>query len=129
MGHIYVIDIASAKIIDEINNVDAMGMGISYSEGKRKLYFGIGRSSDIFSITLNKKGEFSGDMQPVFSLVGLGARGDDKVRKIRTDAVGKLLISGMEFNYNLVAPREKQETNYKLVYNEEEKNGYNLNNE
>jgi hypothetical protein len=120
-GHIYAIDISSAKIIDEINNVDAMGIGISYAEGKRKLYFGTGRSSDIFSLTLTKKGKFSGDKQFIFSLNGLGVRGDDKVRKIRADANGNLLISGMEFNYNLVAPREKQETNYKFTYYENEK--------
>jgi outer membrane protein assembly factor BamB len=118
-GHIYAINLENSEIIDQIDNTDAMGMGISYASGKRKLYFGTGRSSDVYEITLNKKGKFSDSKQVAFSLQNLGPRGDDKVRKIRTDAIGNLLISGMEFNYNLVAPREKQETNYKFIYDED----------
>jgi hypothetical protein len=120
-GHVYAIDLNTKKIIDQINNIDVMGMGISYITGKRKLYFGTGRSSDVFEITLNKEGKFSGKPTLAFTLQDLGTRGDDKVRKIRTDGNGNLLVHGMEFNYNLIAPREKQETLYKFMYNEEEK--------
>ncbi|MBL0145593.1 MAG: hypothetical protein IPP48_07375 [Chitinophagaceae bacterium] len=120
-GHIYAIDLNTGKIIDQINNLDVMGMGISYVTGKRKLYFGTGRSSDVFEVTLNKEGKFSGKPSLAFTLQDLGLRGDDKVRKIKTDENGNLLVHGMEFNYNLIAPREKQETLYKFVYDEEEK--------
>jgi hypothetical protein len=120
-GHIYAIDIKSKKIIDQSDHVDAMGMGITYTTGKRQLFFGNGRNSDIKSITLNAKGKFSGTPAFAFSLANLGPRGDDKVRRIRTDQAGNLIVSGLEFNFNMIAPREKQETVYNFVYDEEGK--------
>jgi hypothetical protein len=120
-GHIYAIDIKKKKIIDQLNNADAMGMGISYITGHRKLYYGTGRNSGIMSVTINSNGKFTGTPQKEFTLDNLGPRGDDKVRRIRTDQFGNLIIHGMEFNYNLIAPREKQETIYNFYYDEEGK--------
>lgn len=117
-GHIYCIDTKSKKIIDQLDNIDAMGMGISYITGKRELYFGTGRNSDVNAITLLADGKFDGKSRHVFSLLNLGPRGDDKVRKIITRTDGNLMIMGMEFNYNLIAPREKQETAYNFLYDE-----------
>lgn len=120
-GHIYAIDVKNKKIIDQINNTDAMGMGISYASGKRQLFFGTGRNSDVKSITLNAAGKFSGKPEFAFTLQNLGTRGDDKVRRIRSDQSGNLIVSGIEFNFNLIAPREKQETVYNFVFDDEAK--------
>jgi hypothetical protein len=120
-GHIYAIDIKNKKIIDQVNNIDAMGMGITYATGKRQLFFGNGRNSDVRSIILNDTGKFSGKAQTAFTLQNLGPRGDDKVRRIRSDQSGNLIVSGLEFNFNMIAPREKQETVYNFYYDEETK--------
>jgi hypothetical protein len=120
-GHIYAIDVKNNKIIDQIEHTDAMGMGISYATGKRQLFFGTGRNSDVQSVTLNSQGKFSGQPEAAFTLQNLGPRGDDKVRRIRSDQSGNLTVSGMEFNFNLIAPREKQETVYEFLYDEEMK--------
>lgn len=120
-GHIYAIDIKKKEIIDQLDHTDAMGMGISYITGKRKLFFGTGRNSDVLSVNLNSKGKFTGSAQKEFTLENLGVRGDDKVRRIRTDQYGNLVVHGMEFNFNLIAPREKQETVYNFYYDEESK--------
>ncbi len=120
-GGIYAIDADSKKIIDKITGIDAMGMGVNYIEGKRKLYFGTGRSSDIFSVTLTKNGAFDNKPTKAFTIENRGVRGDDKVRRIFTNTDGSLTIAGFEFNYNLIAPREKQETQYTFSYDEEKK--------
>jgi hypothetical protein len=120
-GHIYAIDIKKKKIIDQLDHIDALGIGITYITGKRKLFYGTGRNSDIMSVTLHANGNFSGAPQKEFTLENLGPRGDDKVRRIRTDANGNLIVHGMEFNFNLIAPREKQETIYNFFYDEENK--------
>jgi hypothetical protein len=119
-GHVYAINTETGKIIDKISNTDAMGLGITYSKGKRELYFGTGRNSEVHFVAISSSGKFSGSPKFALSLEGLGPRGDDKVRKIRTDQYGNLIIHGMEFNFNLIAPREKQETVYQFRYNEEE---------
>ena len=120
-GGIYAIDLQTHKIIDHLSQTDAMGMGISYATGERRLYFGTGRDSRIFSILIKADGKFSGEPVVAFSLDSLGPRGDDKVRRIRSDQNGNLLVYGIEFNYNLIAPREKPEALYEFWYNENEK--------
>ncbi len=120
-GHIYAIDVKEKKIVDQMDHTDAMGMGISYITGRRQLYFGNGRNSEVKAVTLNADGKFSGKPEQAFTLDNLGPRGDDKVRRIRTDNNGNLIVHGIEFNFNLIAPREKQESIYNFNYDEDEK--------
>ncbi len=117
-GFIYALDANSGKIIDKINNIDVLGMGISYSSGKRVLYFGSARSSAIFSVTLSKEGKFLGKPQAAFSIAGMGPRGDDKVRRIKFDKTGQMQVYGLEFQFNLTAPTEKQENVYNFMWDE-----------
>ncbi len=120
-GCVYQVDATTGKIKNKISGIDVLGMGISYSSGQRKLYFGKARNSEVYSITLNEKGDFIGEPIFEFSLQGLGIRGDDKVRRIKSEKDGSLVVYGIEFNFNLVAPSEKLETIYKFVFNEEQK--------
>lgn len=120
-GHIYAINIKTKEIIDQLDNTDAMGMGITYTTGKRQLFFGTGRNSAINSIKLNAQGKFSGKPEMAFSLENIGSRGDDKVRRIRTDGSGNLIVYAMEFSFNLIAPGEKQEAVYTFKYDENTK--------
>jgi hypothetical protein len=39
-----------------------------------------------------------------------------QARRIRFDKNGDMLINGIEFNYNLTAPTEKQEALYRFRY-------------
>jgi hypothetical protein len=120
-GGIYAIDVKTKKIVDHLSATDAIGMGITYVTGERKLFFGTGRSSSVYSITITSAGTFKGRPEPAFSLDGLGLRGDDKVRRIRTDAQGNLIVYGVEFNYNLIAPREKPESVYYFRFDDQAK--------
>lgn len=120
-GAIYAIDVNSKTIIDKLTATDAMGLGITFITGKRQLFFGTGRSSDIFSVSISSKGKFSGLPKNEFSLAGVGPDGDDKVRRIRTDQYGNLIVSGMAFNYNLIPQREKKETAYTFYYDADNK--------
>lgn len=120
-GIIYAIDPATGQIIDQLNGKDAIGLCVGGMSGQKRLYFGSSRNSDIFSVELSKKGQFSGAPKKEFTLDLLGPRGDDKARRIRFDKNGKLIIFGVEFNYNLTAPTEKQETVYHFRFDEEEK--------
>jgi hypothetical protein len=115
-GKIYCIDIEHKKIQSILDCGDAFGLGVSYKDGYRKLYFGSARNTSIYAIGLNEKGNFVGTPTLAFSLDGLGARGDDKAKKIREDKNGNLIVSGLEFNFNLTAPTEKQEGFYNFSF-------------
>jgi hypothetical protein len=116
-GEVYQIDVKTGEIKDKLPGMDILGLGIAYTTGKRLLFGGDGRSSTVYAVVLTAQGNFSGTWQPQFSLAGIGPRGDDRVRRIKCDKNGDLLVYGMEFNYNLIAPSEKQETSYRFSYN------------
>jgi hypothetical protein len=119
-GIVYAVDAVTGEIIDQITGIDILGMGISYSPGQRTLYLGSARTSDVFAVTLSAKGTFSGKPHLAFSLADLGPRGDDKIRRMLFNQFGVMQIYGVEFNFNLTAPTEKQETVYEFIYNEED---------
>lgn len=115
-GGIYCIDGATGKIVDKLTGFDPFGIGISFVEGKRKLYFGKARTSEIYSVNLTASGKFSGEPVQILTLDGLGPRGDDKAKRIRFSPKGDMTVEGYEFNFNLIAPAEKQVTNYYFRY-------------
>ena len=120
-GCIYQVDITTGKTEDRLAGMDVLGMGIAYTTGERRLFFGKARTPDVYSIVLTGKGGFDGKPRFEFSLSGLGPRGDDKVRRIKTGKDGTLEVYGMEFNFNLIAPSEKQENIYRFAYDEADK--------
>jgi hypothetical protein len=117
-GVIYAIN-SEGSIVDKLDNIDAFGLGVIYQQDKIKLIYGSARTSDIYAIGLNKAGKFIGNSNKVATIESLGPRGDDKARKIRFGKTGEMLISGLEFNFNLTAPTEKQENLYTFYWNEE----------
>jgi hypothetical protein len=120
-GVIYCISTIDNTVIDKLPWGDAFGVGVSFKEGFRKIYFGSARTSDVYSIGITEEGKFIGTPELAFSLQGLGPRGDDKAKKIREDKQGNLIISGFEFNFNLTAPTEIQENKYLFSWNDETK--------
>lgn len=120
-GVIYAVDPETGKIKDKLTGVDAIGLCVCGITGEKRLYFGSSRNSTVHSVLLTKSGTFDGSVKEEFSLDMLGPRGDDKARRIRVDKTGDMIIFGVEFNYNLTAPTEKQETVYRFRYSEEEK--------
>ncbi len=120
-GIIYLLNPDDGKVLDKLPGIDAMGLCTGGITGTKRLYFGSSRTSAVYSVQISQSGEFNGSPQQEFSLDMLGPRGDDKARRMRFDKNGDLLVHGVEFNYNLTAPTEKQETIYRFRYDEDEK--------
>lgn len=118
-GGIYQIDVETGKIMSKKAGVDAIGLGVFNSAKGKRLYYGLARGSEIWSVDLNDDGSFTNDSRREFSFENLGARGDDKARRIgfAQNAGGfEMVVSGIEFGFNLIAPSEKQETAYRYRY-------------
>lgn len=119
LGSIYAVDAATKQIVDEIKGQDFFGIQVVVAGGKLYLLAGSARSSDFYAVKLKSDGKFSGKAQLTGSIAGLGARGNDKVKKIifiREDAIQ---VKGLEFDFNLIAPTEKQESLYEFYYDYE----------
>jgi hypothetical protein len=115
-GKIFAVDEKTGSIKSELNNVDAFGIAVYNSAKGKRLYYGLSRLSEVWSIGLQETGDFMSDPRREFSFDGFGPRGDDRARKLRFQPNGELLVSGIEFNFNLIAPTEKQETLYRFRY-------------
>jgi hypothetical protein len=111
-GRIFALDRQTYQILDTLNNIDCLGIGVVYIQGEKRLMLGKARNGAILSIGLSPEGKFVGSRRKELSLEGLGPRGDDIARKIRVLPDGALQIQGVEFYFNLIAPTEKQETKY-----------------
>lgn len=120
-GSLFVLDQVTGKVMDRLDGVDAMGLCVGGVTGEKKLYFGKARSTDIYSVVLDKEGLFDGKPQLELSLDQLGPRGDDKARRIRFNTKSELVVHGIEFNFNLAGQSVKPETKYSFGYNREDK--------
>lgn len=117
-GIIYLINVATKKIIDTLKNKDAIALKVALDEnGNKRLYYGTARTGNIISVPINADGKLNKKVQrKELSLNGYGPRGDDKARKIKF-ANGTMLVNGISFNYNLQASSEKPETLYTFKWN------------
>ncbi|MFZ1529658.1 MAG: hypothetical protein WAT19_12960 [Ferruginibacter sp.] len=119
VGCIYAIDAGTKQIVDEIKGQDFFGIQVVVAAGRVFLLAGSARSSEFYAIPLKANGKFSGKPRLAGSIEGLGARGNDKVKKIIFKAENNIQIKGIEFDFNLIAPTEKQESNYDFYYDYE----------
>lgn len=115
-GVVYIMDIESGKIIDQLEGLDIMGLTVSGMSGSKRIFMGHARSSDVYSIEMAKNGKFIGKPQLEFSLSMLGPKGDDRAKKLSVREDGTILVKGVTFRYNLTAPTEIHENAYIFSY-------------
>ncbi len=116
VGRIFAVDPDTGAVKFTRNGTDAIGLHLFKIGGEKRLYFGRARDSEIVSILVDRSGAFVGEPRPEISLEGLGPRGDDHARRISFTPTNEMLVWGIEFNVNLVAPTEKQETQYRFRF-------------
>ncbi|MDZ4785316.1 MAG: hypothetical protein SGJ02_04485 [bacterium] len=116
LGKIYQLNAETGAILNTIENFDGFGLATASLNNKWLLFLGNARTSDLYSVPLNDQGAFIGKPKRIFSLIGLGPRGDDKIKKIIIKEQG-LQITGFEFNFNLSATWELQQTFYQIPLN------------
>jgi len=114
-GRIIRIDLSTREIASQFENTDAFGLDVFNGTTGKRLYFGAARASEVRSVPLDAKGDFTGKPRVEFSMAGLGAEGDEKARRIIFNSA-TMLVRGMEFEFNLIATSERQQTEYQLRY-------------
>lgn len=115
-GRIYRVDTAKRSVESDLDNIDAFGLRVWRGATGKRLYYGLARRAEIWSVGLDSAGDFSGSPRLEISLASLGPRGDDKARRINFTPQQEMLVFGIEFDFNLIAPTEKQETIYRFRY-------------
>lgn len=120
VGGIYQIDLLTGEIVSQLDDLDAVGLGVyNGAEGKR-LYYGLARSPDVYSIGLDAKtGYFYGEPRFEFSLAGLPGGSFDNAHRIQFTEDGLLIVKGIEFSFSLQVASDPQRNIYTFAYQPE----------
>ncbi len=116
VGRIFVVDLATGQVLDTLEGIDAMGVGVfNGSQGKR-LYYGLTRRPEVWSIALDGEGRFVGEPRFELSLADLPTEGRQTVRRMRFGSGADATFYLVNFNYTLQVAGERQETILQFVY-------------
>ena len=116
VGRIFRIDLASGKVQETLEKVDTMGLGVFNGAQGKRLYYGLTRKPEVWSIALDESGAFLGEPRFELSLAGLPTEGRNTVRRIRFGAAADATLYLIPFNYTLQVAGERQETVLKFGY-------------
>ncbi|MEZ5538117.1 MAG: hypothetical protein R3F02_21120 [Thiolinea sp.] len=120
LGRIYRIDMASKQVVSQLDNTDAIGVGVFNGVKHKRLYLGAARSSDVYSVALDANGDFTRDVRHEFSLATLPDGNTTSVRKFGfvRDRQGQYLMQAkeLEFGFRLLAENNLRKRMYVFRY-------------
>ena len=106
LGRIFRIDLATMQIADQLDGVDAIGVGIFKGVDGKRLYYGAARTPLVYSISLDDKGDFVGAPREEFSIASIPGVGNQRVRRINFLSPQEMSVRSVEFNFSLRAESE-----------------------
>jgi hypothetical protein len=106
LGRIFRVDLATMQVADQLEGVDAIGVGVFKGVDGKRLYYGAARAPLVFSIALDENGNFVGAPHEEFSIVTIPGVGNQRVRRINFLAPQEMSVRSVEFTFNLRASRE-----------------------
>jgi hypothetical protein len=120
LGRLYRIDLNTGKVVDQIEQVDAIGIGVFNDIQNKRLYFGSARSSDVYSLLLDKQGNFTEQVKHEFALALLPNGNSTSARKFiftqtKTEQF-ELAVKEAEFGFRLTAENNPIRQTYHFNY-------------
>ncbi|MCA9910117.1 MAG: hypothetical protein KC519_15775, partial [Anaerolineae bacterium] len=88
-------------------------------QGKR-LYFGLARTPEIYSVALDDSGAFTDDIRLETALTDTAAFANERASSITFHGPAQLVIKMERFDFNLVSPTEHVTTYLSYSYNANE---------
>jgi hypothetical protein len=120
-GCIFRVDPYTKAVKSTLEGIDAFGIGVFNTAQGKRLFFGLAREPEIYSVGLDENGDFdTSDIRPEISLRDLGFHGDERARSITFQGQEQLLVKTLQFDFNLVAPTETRPTILEYAYQPEQ---------
>ena len=116
VGRIVRIDIESGEVVDQLEDIDALGVGVHNGVDDKRLYFGLARNCGVASIALDEEGHFKGEPRQEIFLAGLPGGGNEKAQRITFNDDGQMIIKGIEFDYTLRSSSDPERVLYSFTY-------------
>lgn len=115
-GKIFQINPSAKKILNTYDNLDVMGLVIHVGKKGRRLYLGLARKPEVFSVGLDETGNFMDDLRFEFSLKDVPGGSNVKAHRfIIKDNI--MTIKAREFNFTLISSSVPMRSIYRYKYN------------
>lgn len=116
-GRIFQVDLKTNQVVATYEGIDALSVGVfNGAEGKR-LYFGSGRNTGVYSLALDEKGHFIGTPRLEFYLAALPGSHNDKASRITFNQAQQMVVKGMDFRFTLGVEHPTIYRDYLMQYN------------
>jgi len=115
-GRIFQIDLSKDEIVNQLQGVDALGLGIHRGVTAKRLYFGSARNSSVRSVVLAEDGAIGEKQRLEFYLQQAPGGKDERAKRVQFPQKTKMLVKGIEFNYTLRAASDFVEHDYYYTY-------------
>ncbi|MBP7998048.1 MAG: hypothetical protein KA314_15200 [Chloroflexi bacterium] len=122
VGVIYQVSADTGEILSQQENTDALGLGVFNSSQGKRLYYGAGRTPDVYSVALDGSGRIIGEPRLEFSLAAQPGGADVKAQRLQFTPENNLIVKALEFNYSLQATSRIEKTIFTFLYQPESDN-------
>jgi hypothetical protein len=119
VGVIYQVNADTGEILSQLDNTDAIGVGVFNSGTGKRLYYGAGRVPEVYSVALDDRGRVTGEPRLEFSLAAQPGGSDVKAQRLQFTAENSLVVKAIEFNYSLQPTNRIEKKVYTFLYQPE----------
>ena len=119
VGVIYQVNADSGEILSQLENTDALGLSVYNSSQGKRLYYGAGRTPEVYSVALDGSGRITGEPRREFSLAEQPGGSDVKAQRLQFTPENNLIVKAIEFNYSLQPTSRIQKTVFTFLYQPE----------
>lgn len=109
LGRIFRIDLKTGQVTSQLDGVDAMGISAFNGAAGKRLYYGLARAPEVYSVALDAQGDFAGEPRPEFSFAGDTVSSRRTARRIRFNGPDVMRLNLMDFNFSLQVASARQE--------------------
>lgn len=112
LGQIVRLDLASREVRFRYEGVDAFGLGVYIGPTGKRLYYGLARAPEIYSIGVDERGDLLDDSKLEITLPDTTL----KARRVVFGTDGTLQVRSRPFDFNLIVTSDRPEVvyNYRL---------------
>ena len=119
VGVIYQVNADTGEILSQLDNTDAIGVGVFNSGTGKRLYYGAGRVPEVYSVALDDRGRVTGEPRLEFSLAAQPGGSDVKAQRLQFTVENSLVVKAIEFNYSLQPTNRIEKNVYTFLYQPE----------
>lgn len=112
LGQIVRLDLASREVRFRYEGVDAFGLGLYIGPTGKRLYYGLARAPEIYSIGVDERGDLLDDSKLEITLPDNTL----KARRIVFGTDGTLQVRSRPFDFNLIVTSDRPEVLYNYTF-------------